>query len=105
MYHNKTAKENKEQVAKIDNKKIYNQLLDQARVQMKTQKGANEALTKHQKMMAPLKKWSSMIPGIGSTLSSAFDASDEAFKKGLSGQLDESQKKTCLLYTSDAADE
>ena len=79
------------------NKKIYKQLLDQAIVQKKTQKSASEALTKHQKMMAPLKKWSSMIPGIGSTLVSAFDASDEAFKEGLSGQLDESQKKTTRL--------
>ena len=78
-------------------KKIYKLLLDKARVQNQVQKGASEALTKHQKMMAPLKKWSSMIPGIGSTLVSAFDASDEAFKKGLSGQLDESQKKTTRL--------
>ena len=78
-------------------KKIYKLLLDKARVQGQAQKGANEALTKHQKMMAPLKKIAGMIPGIGSILSSAFDASDEAFKKGLSGQLDESQKKTTRL--------
>ena len=78
-------------------RKIYRLLLDQATIQKKTRKGADEALTKHQKMMAPLKKISSMIPGIGSTLSSAFDASDEAFKKGLSTQLDESQKKTTRL--------
>ena len=78
-------------------KKIYKLLLDKARVQGQAQKSANEALTKHQKMMAPLKKIAGMIPGIGSTLSSAFDASDEAFKKGLSGQLDESQKKTTRL--------
>ena len=78
-------------------RKIYRLLLDQATIQKKTRKGADEALTKHQKMMAPLKKIGALIPGIGSTLSSAFDASDEAFKKGLSTQLDESQKKTTRL--------
>ena len=93
----KSLKQKLNKATTEDNKKIYKQLLDQAIIQKRAQKGASEALTKHQKMMAPLKKWSSMIPGIGSTLVSAFDASDEAFKKGLSGQLDESQKKTTRL--------
>ena len=78
-------------------RKIYQQLLDKARVQMKTQKGASEALTKYQKMMSPIKKITSMIPGIGSTLTAGIEASEDAFKKGLSGQLDESQKKTTRL--------
>ena len=85
------AEQNKEQ------KKIYQTLVDQGRVQANLRKGADASLKKNQKIMAPIKKYTSMIPGIGSTLTAAFDASDEAFKKGLSDPLDETQKKTSRL--------
>jgi hypothetical protein len=80
-----------------DQKKIYQTLVNQGRVQANLRKGADASLKKNQKIMAPIKKYTSMIPGIGSTLTAAFDASDEAFKKGLSDPLDETQKKTSRL--------
>ena len=85
------AEQNKEQ------KKIYQTLVDQGRVQANLRKGADASLKKNQKIMAPIKKYTSMIPGIGSTLTKAFDASDEAFKKGLSKPLDETEKQTTRL--------
>ena len=80
-----------------DQKKIYQTLVNQGRVQANLRKGADASLKKNQKIMAPIKKYTSMIPGIGSTLTKAFDASDEAFKKGLSKPLDETEKQTTRL--------
>ena len=51
------AEQNKEQ------KKIYQTLVDQGRVQANLRKGADASLKKNQKIMAPIKKYTSMIQG------------------------------------------
>jgi len=58
-------------------------LLDQAKTQKKVRNDVDAALKSHQKAMAPWKKFASMVPGIGSTLSAGIDAYSDSFKKGL----------------------
>ena len=68
-----------------NNKEIYDQLLDRGKVQEGVRKAVDKTLKSHQKAMAPVKKMAAMIPGIGSTLSSAIDAYSTSFEKGLGG--------------------
>ena len=58
-------------------------LLEQAKTQKKVRSDVDAALKSHQKAMAPWKKFASMVPGIGSTLSAGIDAYSDSFKKGL----------------------
>jgi hypothetical protein len=78
------------------NKAIYDQLLDRGIVQKGQRKEVDKTLKSHQKAMVPVKKMAAMIPGIGSTLSSAIDAYSTSFEKGLGKSMEgltDKQKK------------
>ena len=78
-------------------KKIYQTMLDQAIVQMKTQKSASVALKNYQKTVKPIKSVVGMIPGIGSTLSEAMDKSGEAYEEGIGKGLSGAELQTKKL--------
>ena len=74
--------------------------LAEGRAQNKVRGEVDKTLKAHQKTMAPIKKYSAMIPVIGSTLSQAASAYSETFEKELGTTYGKLSKKQAAAKKS-----
>ena len=80
---------NKEQ--NVEQKAIYQKLVDQGRAQVNLRKKADESLKSYQKKEKVVKNITNMIPGVGGMLGNVIDDVGVAYKKGLGKGLSKSE--------------